>query len=524
MTQSHNAALSDNRLIDIHPASPEAQTTATANTDAAASSHTDGKAERPGKQYFSASANEWLWGVIYMLSLTLTGLAMPLGNLLVVLCLIREYQRDRSGFLFMLLLAVGDYAISAPKYQWGVNASYLIAIVSVIGFCIIRKTPVIKKTIVAFTAYVVVVSFIAFGFGAELMTYQWKPMTGFFAFCFFVIPLLVFYDKETFDIHAFWKKGFILMLIMSVFYIIDGYILCGWVMVPCSFIDYDADPSTWLHPYTRGFLAEATRKYPPGIYAYALLIYPLARYYKLRWYHWLMVIGALMASRTSSTMFAWIIGFVLAQGSLKKYGRYLIIAIVGVSALYFVDDAMGYDENDYSTLRVAYMINQLTDLTNVEDDEDLSEAGTGRMAQAIPAVEMTFANDREWTGYGFVNPLTDNPDLQMYCDLIENPLLRVRAVNDVEITPVRVFVSLGWIGLAVWFIFVFGVYRIIRHLKMAGYYLNVAIILMIYGVGGFDSWFTAPGVLIGGLAYGIVLLLNKSPQNLERLKLNCLEV
>ena len=79
------------------------------------------RAASRGKVYFSVSPSEWVWNVIFMLSLSLTGLAMPLGNLLVVILLLRAFKVNREAFVFMLMLTLGGYALTEPKYQWGVN-------------------------------------------------------------------------------------------------------------------------------------------------------------------------------------------------------------------------------------------------------------------------------------------------------------------------------------------------------------------------------------------------------------------
>ena len=176
---------------------------------------------------------------------------------------------------------------------------------------------------------------------------------------------------------------------------------------------------------------------------------------------------------------------------------------------------MGYSsETEQSTMRIASTINQFFDLSEAEDDEDLAEAGTGRMAQVIPSVEYTFSVGREWVGFGFVDPDTKNPSLIVENELVANPEFKYQAVNNVEVTPVKEFLTQGFIGLAVWFGFIFGICRILRGMRYARYYTNVAIVLMLYGIGGFDSWFNFPGILVGAMAFASVLLANK-PQSLE---------
>lgn len=472
------------------------------------------RAASRGKVYFSVSPSEWVWNVIFMLSLSLTGLAMPLGNLLVVILLLRAFKVNREAFVFMLMLTLGGYALTEPKYQWGVNHMFFMVPFAILSMCVLRKSAPVKQTIIAYGVFAVITVGMCVLYGVESLYTQLRPMLLYLSFCFFAIPLLAF-SGEGFDMHRFWNTVFSFMMIMCVFYILDGFVVRGWLFVPCSWINYEGTLSLWNHPIIYGPTGWIPRKYPPGLYSFALLLYPMAKYYKLKWWQWLLVIGAMCASRTSTILFSLVFGFILAQGSMKRYALYGILAAAVFTGLYFVDDAMGYSaETEQSTMRISSTINQFFDLSEAEDDEDLAEAGTGRMAQAIPSLEYIFSVGREWTGFGFVDPDTKIPFLIVENELVANPEFKYQAVNNVEITQVKEFLTLGFIGLAVWFGFIFGICRILRGMRYARYYTNVAIVLMLYGVGGFDSWFNFPGILIGAMAFASVLLANK-PQSLE---------
>lgn len=467
-----------------------------------------------GKVYFSVSRQEWVWNIIFMLSLSLTGLAMPLGNLLVVLLLVRAFKVNREAFVFMLMLTLGGYAFTKANIQWGVNQTFLLTPFAVFAMCILKKDKPLKQSIIAYGAYAVFTVGMAVIYGVESLYNQLRPMLSFLSFCYFAVPLLAF-SGEAFDMHKFWSTIFSFMMIICVFYILDGYFFRGWLLVPCSWIDFEGTESTWLSPIVWGPTGWIPRKYPPGLYSLALLLYPLAKYYKLRWWQWGLVIGAMMASRTSTILFSLVFGYILAQGSMKKYLVYGLVAIGLFTVLYVVDDSMGYtSDTEQSTMRISSTINQFFDLSVAEDDEDLAEAGTGRMAQAIPSLEYIFSVGREWIGFGFVNQDTKVPSLIVENELVPNPEFKYQAVTNIEITQVRLFLTLGFIGLAVWFGFIFGIGRILRGMRYSGYYMNVAIVIMLYGIGGFDSWFNIPGILIGAMAYAAVLLANK-PVSIE---------
>lgn len=446
---------------------------------------------------------------LFLLSLSLTGLGMPLGNLLVVIFLYRSWQTDREGFLMKLLLTVGGYGLSAFNTQWGINLLYIVTPLSLIGMCIVRKTKILKLTIGLYALYALSTFIFAFISEASFRE-QYNQIFNYTSFCFFIIPYICF-SGESFDIHRFWTRAFSLMMIICVFYLIDGWILRGWVVLPCTYIGGDT-VSTWTHPIFYGPLSVyAPRKYPPGLFPLLMILWPIAKYYRLRWWQWGLIGAAALTSRTSTTTFAFIICYLMGMGTLKRYLIYSLGMLGCLVALYFVDDAMGYtgENQDQSTLRIASTFNQLTALEVAEDDEDIAEAGSGRMAQAIPAVENLYEHQKEWLGFGFIGMDTRNPKFMLYNELIINPELRYTSCAHVEITQVQIFLEVGWIGLIVHCLFLAGLWVIIRKQEYSGYFLNVLVGLIIFGIGGFRGWHDAQGIYLAALAYAVVLLANR---------------
>lgn len=194
-------------------------------------------------------------------------------------------------------------------------------------------------------------------------------MLSFLTFCFFIIPLLCF-NGRAFDIHEFWRQLMSLMLVVCVFYIIDVFVVRGWLLVPCAWFSFD-NVSTWHSIVMYGPGGPIPRKYPPGIFPLALLVYPLARYYRLRWWQWGIVLVALGSTQTSTVIFALVIGYIICQGTVKKYLLYGVGAISLFTLLYYIDDSMGYTTTDQSTMRIASSVNQILALDEAEDDEDL---------------------------------------------------------------------------------------------------------------------------------------------------------
>lgn len=479
--------------------------------------------ERP---YFEVTRSQWVMDTLFLLSLSLTGLGFPLGNILVVILLYRAWQTDREGFLFKLLLTIGGYGLTYSNTQWGINLLYVVVPVSFIGMCILRKTRVLKLTIGLYLLYFLSTFIFAF-ISDENFRNQYNQIFNYISFCFFTIPLMAFYNEE-FDIRRFWARAFTMMMILCVFYLLDGWIFRGWVLLPCTYIFGDGAVSTWNHPIFYGpFASWAPRKYPPGLYPMLLILWPIARYYRLRWWQWVLIIAAALTTRTSTTTFAFIICYLMAMGTLKRYLIYGLGIVASITAIYFIDDSMGYsgDNQDQSTLRLASTINQFVALDVAEDDEDLAEAGSGRMAQAIPAIENLYEHNKQWLGFGFIGMDTRNPRFMLYNDLIVNPELRYTSCAHVEITQVQIFLEVGWIGLIVHCLFLLGLWLIIRRQTYSGYFLNVMVGLIIYGIGGFRGWHDAQGIFLAAMAYAVVILANRNketPQPLTPDRTKCL--
>lgn len=100
--------------------------------------------------------------------------------------------------------------------------------------------------------------------------------------------------------------------------------------------------------------------------------------------------------------------------------KYIILGVIGFAVLYCVDSFLPYNgELKQSTLRIKSSIDQFFILENMQDEEDLAELGTGRMAQIIPKMDLLFELNKEWTGFGFLHP--EKTTMSKY--IIYNPLL-----------------------------------------------------------------------------------------------------
>lgn len=150
----------------------------------------------------------------------------------------------------------------------------------------------------------------------------------------------------------------------------------------------------------------AFRKYPPGLYPLILLIYPVARFYKLKVWQWAVIGIALMASQTFSVIFSFFFTYILFRYGMRRFFAVVIISIVSFLAAYFIDALLPEVKKDNvieSRLRIKSSIDQALALFEAVDDEDLALFASGRMAQVLPRVDMVNEEGRQLTGLGFLH-------------------------------------------------------------------------------------------------------------------------
>ena len=60
-----------------------------------------------------------------------------------------------------------------------------------------------------------------------------------------------------------------------------------------------------------------------------------------------------------------------------------------------------HNDSFQSRLRIKSSVDQFMDLFNAVDDEDIAEFGSGRMAQALPKLDVVERENRQLIGLGF---------------------------------------------------------------------------------------------------------------------------
>ncbi len=458
------------------------------------------------KPMLSISWHEWWWPLMFLLSMSLTGLNFPLGYVGIIVVLVNRFINDKYDFIICITLLFGGYALLSDE-DFPIKLQDIALLISVLGVFIYKKSPELKKVTILLFAYALALVLLA-KTSDETMAIQLRRLRGYLMIAYFFVPLMVFSGKE-FEIKYFFKRLLIFALIICWFYIIDGFILNGWVLLPDAANQYEYS-STFTNLIWYPFQFTFPRKYPPGLYILALCMLPVMKYYKLSKKQWIVVILAFAATRTLSVIGGLLIAYVIFQGHIKVVAKYATIALVVVTSLYFVDRSTG------SFLRIQSTIDQFISLDAVQDEEDLAEFGSGRMSQIIPKMEVLYDLDREWLGLGFLHPeLTTNPKYWIKNELYTDVTKSEEVATAVEVSAIQTILDVGYLGLILQTLFYIGIYYVIRHLKYARYYLIAFVVISIFGIGGFAGVTTHHGLLLVALSLAVVFLANKSYNTIQ---------
>lgn len=453
----------------------------------------------------TALPGSWPWAVAFMLSLSALGLSFYPALLPLVYVMARSWRRNRYEFLVQLVLVIGGYAYLGPSVTV-VSLGYVAVVLGVACAFLLRKTPLMKKLVAAWAVYALVLLALAL-YDDESMRLQIRTWLIYVSFIFFMVPPAIFAGRR-FCYDDFIRAVFPYALICCVFYIIDAFVLCGFVFVPLSFSWNGTTAFNDLNwqPFSFNFI----RKYPPGLYLLALLILPLARQYRLRAWQWVVIVLAMAATQTFTFLTGLVLVFLWLQPSVKKAAAYVGLAAVAGVALYFIDGRLGgYDYyGEYVTpMRIYSSVQQVIDLTEAADDVDIAEFGSGRLAQAIPNLELLYKLGYEWHGLGFLDKFeTDCPKYVVESDYVKDWSFDLFVAGDIEIIVLRVFVAVGWIGLFAHILYFLYCYLAVRRLRHSLYFLSVMLFFVFTGMGGFEGLTTVQSLLLVAVAMDVPVL------------------
>ncbi len=497
-------------MVKSNPVHMINEATASSQTEVPSSAQ-----KRPTKELQPLGGNDWLWPLAFMLSMAMVGLKFPLGYLLAPLIMFARFKSDRYDFLMMFTIFFGGYGLGHLT-SWGIHSQWIILVIGMLGFVVLKKYSLLNRSMLLWALYAAALIIIS-TYSIVSFRIQLPKIVRYLTIIYFIIPLLIFAGRE-FDIKRFWYRVMPYIIIMSVFYIIDSLIISGNILVPKTHLFEDAQSTFW-DPYMRPLSFRLHRKYPPGLYLMTLAIIPVVRVYRLRAWQWIVIIGGMLVTFTFTFISGILAAYIMFQGNIKHLLKYSWIGIITLGALYYVDSKLpvkSYETTTYakpqSTLRIKSSIDQIIDLFNVQDEQDLAVLGTGRMAQAIPKLELLYNEDKEWVGFGFLDALINTPSRYIiYNDMYfeEYSEKNWEVANDIEIMPLEVLCTIGYIGLAIHILYFLFMWLTVRKCRNVNYFLCVMILFIWFGLSGFEGLARPQGLYLVGLAYGIVLLTNR---------------
>lgn len=453
--------------------------------------------------------SEWKMPLLFMLSLALVGLEFIPAIIFVAAILIHQFRHDRYNFVIMLTIFLGGYGLASPS-QYPIKPTDICLTSSLILAFIYRKNRTEKRLITCIVCYIAVLIFLA-SFSLESMSVQMLTIRNYLSILYFIVPVACFAGRG-FVIQAFMRKAVLFVLIMCAFYMIDFFILSGNILVPRVFV-WGGFYSTFYAPIMDPFSLSMVRKYPSGLCIVAIAIYPISRYYRLAWWHWLILIGGILVGKTMTMLVTYVVVYIFFMGKIKTLIKLSFIGIIAAVGLYFVDiwiTPHGYRDNIESRLRIKSTVDQFTALAEIADDEDLSRFASGRMAQILPKVELVMKEKRQWTGLGFLHPEhTKIPRYIIYNEYYNDWEQREELAGAVENVPATIFIFSGYGGLIAHALFWLALWLIVRKKRESAYFTSVLLMCLLVGMSGMLNTDSFNGLGLIALSLAVVLLTNK---------------
>lgn len=192
--------------------------------------------------------NEWKWPLLFMLCMSALGLKFPLAYLFMPVILINRYRNDRYDFIIMFTIFCGEYALTAND-TFGLTAYYAAFLLSVAGIIVYKKQLIAKRIVKAWFVYVACILTFAM-LSEERLVVQLGPILKYLAIIYFLVPMMAFSGHE-FDIRVFFRRFMPYCLLICIWYILDGFVVNGWVFVPNSYIEGGYKSTFFLRLSTR---------------------------------------------------------------------------------------------------------------------------------------------------------------------------------------------------------------------------------------------------------------------------------
>lgn len=466
------------------------------------------------KPYLPLERGWWRTPLLFLLSLDLVGLELWPALAISILFLAHTWRHDRYDFMIMLMYLCGGYGFYSIE-SLPVWIPDIALLASIVLWFIYRKPPILKKTLAALCALVIFMFIISF-LSVESIAIQIFIMRKYWYIFCLIIPCAIFSGKE-FDFDQFARKLFPYILLTAIFYILDGFVICGHILVAKDSLN---NGSTFYHPAFHPLSGNFYRIYPPGLYIYILLFIPILREYRLHWWQWALFAGSFIACQTFTVLIAFVAVFVLMQGSFRKVMKWSLTGLVLLTGIYFIDGMLPTQlkgETVQSRLRIKSSIDQFVTLYNAVDEEDIAEFGSGRMAQVIPKVEIVEREHRQLIGLGFLHPSKTTLNQYVIDNEYYTDIEKAEEVSAaVEISQVHIYLHMGWSGLIVITLVYLYMYYLIRKLKYSYIFLSMMIFSFFASLGGFVTPYLPDGCILLAYSFAIPILAGR-----DKLGFNC---
>lgn len=462
------------------------------------------------RSFLDISPADYLWAFGFLLTQSLTGLAFYPAILIALFMMLVGYRSRPYDLCVMMVFWAGGYGMTRNGYLGSLSIILLLAAATIV---FVRKWPMLRAVILVFAVYLLFMLWIATR-SEESMSIQLRMMRTYLCVAYFLVPILIFANRS-FDFKELVRKIFTYAMCIAFMYILDCYVFSGHAMFPyANFLDaatMEGYNPSWTHPEINLGKFSFPRIGPFPMIFLMLLIFPLTKGVRLHPWQWGALLLMWIACRSATLLIAILVTYILFKATGKNLIVYLIGLVVGVMVLSAVDDALGGE------LRVNSTIDQFAVLNPNASDEELAEFGTGRMAQFIPKFALLTSYNRQWIGFGFLDPASSTAHKYMISNSLYDSVWDIDEVaTGVEITQFQTILDMGYLGLIVQTLIYFGLYFIIRKQKYAKYYLCTIVCATIAGMGGNGGLNMGYSLLPIGLLLGGILLANKPTADVVR--------
>lgn len=451
---------------------------------------------------------EFLWQdfilpLSFMLSLTLLGLECPIAYFFLAAILYFSFHSNRYDLLIQSTLLFGVYHYYDENLSFPFKLADIGLILSFIAAIMYRKDKTLWKILYLTAGYFIFLFIIAI-LSDESFIVQLRRMRQYMYIIYFMFPLLCFGNK-VFALKVFIQRITIYAIIISIFIICDSLIFSEHILFPRAVYGSLVYTDISFIPFSR-----FVRIYPQVIFISALLIYPLMSWYSIPKWVWPIAAIATICTKTFSYMGGVIITCFFFQKGLKNK----IIQLAVCVCILFMGSIV--DQSLDGALRINHLLSQFKTLlpgkeSIYNDIEALAEFGSTRGAQVIPKLELLTDMNRLSIGFGFLHAeKTTNDEFIIHNQYYSDVSKAEEVASIVEVTQIQTVLDMGLIGLFIQHLFYILIYFIIKKYQYSSFYLTVLVSVSIWGIGGFAGLCQTQGVLLVGLALGVILLYNKN--------------